>query len=136
MKKILLLPFVLFTVVSNAVNITIIESESFNPGHVMDQKWLTLAQGLGYTAAIYPQTTLDSTNFFSTTDILIVSSGVITLPANRIATILQYMQARWQGVSAKRIPHELTLPISFLCLSGKYIIRRSFTWLADIIRQS
>src|SRR5690349_10254777 len=91
MKKALLIACLgLLSFGSQAVRITIIESQSFNSGHNMDQIWLTLAQGMGHTATINPQTTLDNNNFFSSTDILIISSGVIALPANRVNTILQY----------------------------------------------
>jgi hypothetical protein len=78
----------------SALNITIIESQSMNSGHNMDQVWLDVVTGMGHTAAIFPQTTLDDTNFFATTDILIVASGVIVLPANRVQTILQFLQNR------------------------------------------
>ena len=73
-------------------NVVIIESQSFNTGHVMDDNWLTVCTGLGYTAAIYQQTQLDVNTWFGTTDVLIISSGVIALPANRIATIQAFLQ--------------------------------------------
>jgi hypothetical protein len=72
-------------------NIKIIESQSSNPGHLMDTIWKNVALGLGHNAVIVPQTTLDDTSFFSSTQILIVSSGVISLPANRINTIKSFV---------------------------------------------
>jgi gliding motility-associated-like protein len=78
---------------SNALNITIIESQSFNSGHRMDTLWKNLVISMGHNAVVAPQTTLDNNSFFSGTDILIVSSGVITLPPNRITTILQFIQS-------------------------------------------
>ena len=47
---------------------------------------------MGYNAAIYPQTTLDNTDFFSGTDILLISSGVIDIPGNRQQVIQQWVQ--------------------------------------------
>lgn len=73
-------------------NFAIIESQSFNVGHDMDVEWRNLLQGMGHTATIYPQTTLDNTGFFAAHDALIVSSGVIALPASRQAIIQQFMQ--------------------------------------------
>jgi hypothetical protein len=77
---------------SYSLNITIIESQS-NSGHDMDLNWSNIATTMGHTPLISPQTTLDNNSFFATTDILIVSSGVITLPNNRINTILQFIQS-------------------------------------------
>lgn len=59
----------------------------------MDIAWESVLLGMGHTPTIAPQTTLDNTAFFATTDILIVSSGVIDLPANRINTIIQFLQS-------------------------------------------
>jgi hypothetical protein len=93
MKKVLLLASALFYVqYVSALNITIIESQSINAGHDMDTEWYNLLTLLGHTATIQQQTTLDDTLFFTNTDILIVSSGVITLTPNRVTTIQQYLQ--------------------------------------------
>ena len=59
----------------------------------MDVEWRNLATSLGLSATISPQTVLDNENFFATTDILIVSSGVIALPVNRVTTVLHFLQA-------------------------------------------
>ena len=72
-------------------NVTIIESQSENVGHDMDAEWLTVATALGHTAAIAGQSTLDDVANLAGTDILIVSSGVINLPAARVATILAFL---------------------------------------------
>ncbi len=76
-----------------ALHITIVESQSYLNTDVMDVKWKLVADTMGYTSSIVPQTTLDNTTFFAGTDILIVSSGSIALPANRVNTILQFLQA-------------------------------------------
>ncbi len=70
--------------------VTIVESAS--GGHDMDTIWASVATGMGHTPTIVPQTTLDDTGFFGTTDILIVSSGVLDLPSNRVTTITQFVQ--------------------------------------------
>lgn len=75
-----------------ALNITIVESQSAFAGHDMDVEWFNHLLTLGHTPVIVPQTTLDNNTFFTTTDILIVSSGVITIPANRVNTIIQFLQ--------------------------------------------
>ncbi|MEO6167710.1 MAG: T9SS type A sorting domain-containing protein [Chitinophagales bacterium] len=78
---------------SAAQNIIIIESQSNNPGHVMDIVWESAATGAGMNADIAPQSTLSDTTFFSTTDALIVSSGVIILSNAQINTIVQFMKS-------------------------------------------
>lgn len=74
-------------------NITIIESRSANSGHVMDTVWAYLAGNLGYIPTIMPQSALDNNSFFANTDILIISSGVIDLPANRVNTIMEFIRS-------------------------------------------
>jgi len=73
------------------LSVKVIESQSYNSGHVMDTMWRFAAQSMGNTAAIVPQTTLDDTTFFSSTDILIISSGVIDIPSNRVTTIQNFL---------------------------------------------
>ena len=75
-----------------ALHVTIIESQSYLNTDVMDVKWKNIAISMGYTASVVPQTTLDNSTFFATTDVLIISSGSIALPANRVATIQQFLQ--------------------------------------------
>jgi Secretion system C-terminal sorting domain len=76
-----------------AANITIIESQSGNGGHTMDINWQSVASGMGHTASIMPQTTLDNTSFIETSDMLIVSSGVIELPDYRVVNIQEMLEA-------------------------------------------
>ncbi len=75
--------FTIFLIVvavrSYSLNVVIIESQSFNSGHMMDQIWYNVVTGMGHTASISPQATLDNNSFFAATDILIVSSGVINI---------------------------------------------------------
>lgn len=83
----------IYVVPANSQNITIIESESYNSGHVMDLVWQNTANSLGMNAVISPQSTLYDTTFFSGTDALIVSSGVITLLPSQINTISKFMES-------------------------------------------
>jgi|GEM_PF-2804514 len=75
------------------VTIKIIESQSYNAGHVMDTKWLAEVTAMGHTASIVPQTTLDNNGFFASTDLLIVSSGVIGLTPTRVQNIIDFVQS-------------------------------------------
>lgn len=73
-------------------NFAIIESQSYNAGHDMDIEWRNVLLGMGHTATIYPQTTLDNTGFFAGHDALIVASGIIPISAARQAIIQQFLQ--------------------------------------------
>ena len=84
--------FLFFCHTAYSVNVTIIESQSFNAGHMMDVNWQTVATGMGYTATISPQSTLLVNTWFASTDILIVSSGVIMLPQQAIDTIQSFVR--------------------------------------------
>lgn len=77
---------------ATSLSITIIESQSANSGHNMDANWLYVANLMGNSAIIEPQTTLDNTAFFAFTDILIISSGVIDIPISRRAIIQQFIE--------------------------------------------
>jgi hypothetical protein len=68
---------------ASAAHIVIIESTSFDPTHLMDQNWANVATGMGHTFSLLPQTALDNNAFFAICDLLIVSSGVISLPVAR-----------------------------------------------------
>jgi len=73
--------------------VTIIESQSANPSHNMDQQWWNLAQTMGFQATIHPQVALEDSALLDTTDILIVSSGVIDIPLQRRGMILYYLKS-------------------------------------------
>jgi gliding motility-associated-like protein len=93
-KRVLLLIILQFIIsFSFGLNVTIIESRSFLPSHDMDREWRTVLTGMGHSPTISPQSTLDNNTFFSSTDILIISSGVINLAMNRVNTILQFIQS-------------------------------------------
>ncbi len=74
-------------------NITIIESQSGVGGHSTDVKWQTVAVSMGHTATIADQSALGDITNLDGTDILIVSSSVIELPAGHVQTILQFVES-------------------------------------------
>jgi len=80
------------TMAERTSHFTIIESQSQMPDHNMDTHWLTAVTAQGHTGTIVGQTTLDGTAFFSSTDVLVISSGIIPIPAHRRATIQQFLQ--------------------------------------------
>src|SRR4051812_34035723 len=94
-RSLLVLVHFAFFQYASALNITIIESQSFNSGHTMDVRWLGVCTAMGHSATIYPKTQLDLLSNLSTTDILIVASGVDNTLYNpaRVAVIEQYLQA-------------------------------------------
>jgi hypothetical protein len=71
--------------------VTIIESTSANAGHIQDSVWRSVAAAEGFAAGIYSQATLDTTAFFGTTDILVVSSGVIGLSSTAVSNIMAFL---------------------------------------------
>lgn len=94
MKRLQLLVLMqLFCSVTLGLNVTIIESQSYMFGHNMDMRWKNVLVNMGHNPVILPQSTLDNNAFFSTTDLLIVSSGVIDLPTNRVNTIIEFLQS-------------------------------------------
>ncbi len=77
----------------HAAKIAIIESTSFNEYQVMDENWQAAAINMGHQATIYDQATLDDINNLDTYDVLVISSGLIGLPANRQATIQAFVES-------------------------------------------
>jgi hypothetical protein len=76
----------------NAQKITIIESLSGNAWAVQDTVWRFVAKGMGYTATIVPQSTLDTILDLDSTDALIVaSSNVSFIHTNHMNTIKKFV---------------------------------------------
>jgi len=74
--------------------VTIIESRSFNSGHDQDLRWQEILAADGHTVTISMQTALDDLPaLLSSTDVLIVASGQMTLSASRVATIRGFVEA-------------------------------------------
>ena len=82
-----------FVIPDQSFNVAIIESRSYNTGHVMDTVWAYVCNQLGFNNEIFPQTLLDDEQFFAETDILIIASGVADLSANRVNTIISFLRS-------------------------------------------
>lgn len=76
-----------------SMHFTIVESQSFNSGHDMDSEWQAVLATTPHTYSLVNQTVLDNNAFFASTDVLIISSGVITIPINRRTIIQQFLQS-------------------------------------------
>ncbi|HNP47616.1 MAG TPA: T9SS type A sorting domain-containing protein [Bacteroidia bacterium] len=70
-----------------AINVTITQCTFYTP----DVTWDSVARGMGMNSTILPETFLDNTNFFSTTDILICSSYDVFYNPTRINNIKQFL---------------------------------------------
>ena len=60
--------------------------------NTMDEKWIDSVNALGYTYSTVSQSALDSTSFYSTTDILIVSGGTDTYSSTQIANVQGFIE--------------------------------------------
>jgi hypothetical protein len=90
MKKIYLAVLVVILMSFNtlrATNVVIITSTPYS----MEVDWDTACSQLGFTAGIFAQTMLDSTYWYGTTDILIVSNGVIAYTQQEFSNIQGYL---------------------------------------------
>ena len=76
-----------------AQQITIVESTSFLQAHTMDTTWFNVATDMGYTPQIVPQSGLDDIANLAATDVLIISSGVISLTTTGLNTLYQFAQS-------------------------------------------
>ncbi len=131
MKKVLLaVYFVFMCSFCNALNVKIIESQTNNAGHVMDLNWYSMLNLLGHTPTIEPQVLLSNNAFFATTDVLIVSSGVIALPANYVTTIQQFLQTGKPVYIQSEYQISYTTNAAFESLVNN--LGGSFAWLAEI----
>jgi hypothetical protein len=74
-----------------ALVVDIVESQSSLSGHDLDAEWQAVSSALGYTTTIRQQTFLDNIANLAATDVLIISSGVLSLPAGRVATIQTFL---------------------------------------------
>jgi hypothetical protein len=114
-------------------NIAVIESQSVMVGHNMDIQWEAVAEAAGHTVTIHPQTALDNLSSFDGTDILIVSSGLIPIPANRRAVIDAYASSG-RGVYLQGEYQTIYEPnITF----GELVVAHgsTFTWNATVVGQ-
>ena len=110
--------------------VTIIESTSFHPGHTQDGIWEDVATEMGHSASIQPQTTLDNTDFFSTTDLLIISSGVIDIPLQRRAIIEQFIQQGGGAYIQSEYDCSYAANVTFASIVSN--LGGSFSWIDTI----
>ncbi len=93
-KTLLGLAACLFTLSTlHSANITIVESQSIHPLHKMDIQWQDIATNLGHNATVVPQSFLTDLNNLNNTDILVVSSGLIDIPAASQQVIIDFVAA-------------------------------------------
>ncbi len=79
--------------ITSASNIAIIESQSVNPMFNMDARWQIVATAMGHTATIHPQEYLDDPANIPNTDLLIIASATIAIPASRRTMIREFMKS-------------------------------------------
>ena len=59
---------------------------------MMDEKWIDTVNTLGYTYNTVSQSALDSTSFYSTTDVLIVSGGTDSYSSTQISNVQGFIE--------------------------------------------
>ena len=75
-----------------AVEVVIIESQSFNSMQRMDENWAEIANSMGYTSAIYTQDELTDANL-GDARLIIVSSGLATISDHLSNLIVQFVRS-------------------------------------------
>ncbi len=73
-------------------SIVIIESQSFDEAHNMDDQWKSIFLEKGMTVEIFPQTTLDLISNLNDVEFLIISNGLIEITPDRLHVIQQFIQ--------------------------------------------
>lgn len=115
---------------SSGLVVTIVESQSYVSGQDMDERWKIQAEVLGHTATIVDQTILDDPLLLAGTDVLIVSSGLIDLPLQRIHTL----QAWVEGGDSLWVQSEYqpTYPgnVAFQTVANN--LGSDFTWIGTV----
>lgn len=73
-------------------NIVIIESQSFDVAHDMDEHWKSILSEKGISAEIYPKTTLNLLSNLNNVELLIISNGLIEISSDQLQVIEQFIQ--------------------------------------------
>lgn len=126
-KKLLYLLF-LFGIIapSHALNVKITSAG----GYQADGAWLAVATNMGHAASIVPVSTLDNNAFFTSTDILIVSTGLFAFTPVQVATIQSFLQTGksvyLQGEYVPSLPGNQAFSQIVNAMGG------SFTWGAAL----
>ena len=92
-KAIIVVYFILqFNASAVCESVVIIESQSFDDAHNMDDQWKYIFFEKGITVEIYPQTTLDLLSNLNDVELLIISNGLIEITPDRLIVIQQFIQ--------------------------------------------
>lgn len=113
-----------------ALSVTIIESQSYASWAVMDETWRAQAAALGHTATIVGQATLDSITNLAGTDVLIVPSGIIDLPAARVATIQAFVASGRGAFLQAEYQQTISPNVAFATIVNA--LGGSFAWTTDL----
>ena len=112
-----------------SANIAIIESTSYHPLQKMDSKWQNIANSMGHTTTILPQTSLDDVNNLSGFDVLILTNGLIQLTNVREEVLHQFVA---QGGNAYiQAEYQVTQPGSE---AFEYVVNQlggTFNWTGE-----
>ncbi|MEM6964179.1 MAG: gliding motility-associated C-terminal domain-containing protein [Bacteroidota bacterium] len=96
----------------------------------MDSKWETVAQNLGHTTEIFPQTILDNISNLQGYDVLIVSNGLIELNNTRLTIISQFIE---QGGSAYiQAEYQITQPGNEAFEYAVSQLGGTFEWMGEM----
>src|SRR5687768_8386609 len=129
---ILAITFHLFYNLSYSLNITIISSQPLFTDNDMDAVWMEVASNMGHNAIIVPQSTLANNLFFSSTDILIVSSATIGLLNDEEDIILEFIKTGKPVYLQTEYNPYLTTNVAFQfivgALGGEFSWQNMFTY--------
>lgn len=123
---ILAIIFQLFHNLGHSLNITIVSSQPVSTGNDMDSVWMEVASNMGHNAIIVPQSTLTNNLFFSSTDILIVSSATIGLLNDEEDVILEFLKTGKPVYLQTEYNPYLTTNVAFKFIVGA--LGGEFSW--------
>ncbi|HTN18128.1 MAG TPA: T9SS type A sorting domain-containing protein [Chitinophagaceae bacterium] len=128
MKKFVTLFFILCCLQLNTYALKV--KVTYGGSYAMDTYWQSIAAGLGHTAIIVPVSMLNNTDFFDTTDILIVSYGMTgALTATQQNTIEQFLKT---GKSVYiQAEYQTTFPGNVACSDIVTNLGGTFNWTGD-----
>ena len=95
----------------------------------MDTKWFDIATAQGHTATVFSQTVLDDLNNLNGFDILILSNGLVNVPANRQTTMQQFVSLG--GSAYIQAEYQTTQPGNEVFANVVNGLGGSFTWTGE-----
>ena len=84
--------FLLFTLPSYAINVVVMESQSYHGAQTMDINWYNAALAIGYTTSMEEYSFLDDACNLKHTDILIISSALLTLTSQQLDNVREFVR--------------------------------------------